>query len=139
MLISHPQQTPHTFAINTKPYPTNTSLLNLYIHKFKMSSAPGFIKSNGSGKFTAEFAIDDGVYILSGTVNPPTQPFQSNSATLEYSSVDNLQGPQQFTGIIGSRNEASFTFSDGTAIKGPLDIPVNPASQVSGMGFWSQG
>ncbi|KYG13564.1 hypothetical protein FVEG_17623 [Fusarium verticillioides 7600] len=46
---------------------------------------------------------------------------------------------QQFTGTIGSRDEASFRFDDGTVIKGPLDIPVNPASHVSGTGFWAQG
>ncbi|KAL7758895.1 hypothetical protein ACKLNR_011322 [Fusarium oxysporum f. sp. zingiberi] len=81
--------------------------------------------------------MDGSVYVFSGNVNPPTQPFQSNSATLEYNSVESLGGFQQFTGIIGSGNEVSFTFSDGTAIKGPLDIPVNPASHVSGTGSWS--
>ncbi|ENH74777.1 hypothetical protein FOYG_14759 [Fusarium oxysporum NRRL 32931] len=102
-----------------------------------MSSAQGFITSIQPGRFTATFNIDDSVYVFSGNVNPPTQPFQSNSATLEYNSVESLGGFQQFNGIIGSGNEVSFTFSDGTAIKGPLDIPVDPASQVSGTGSWS--
>ncbi|KAF5646024.1 hypothetical protein F52700_1973 [Fusarium sp. NRRL 52700] len=104
-----------------------------------MSSAHGFITSEGSGKFTATFNVDDNVYIFSGNVNPPTQPFKSDSATLEYNSEGSLEGSQQFTGVIGMRNEVSFTFSDGTIIKGPLDIPISPASQVSGTGMWSQG
>ncbi|KAG7427965.1 hypothetical protein Forpi1262_v010760 [Fusarium oxysporum f. sp. raphani] len=112
-------------------------IFNFYIHVYKMSSAQGFITSIQPGRFTATFNIDDSVYVFSGDVNPPTQPFQSNSATLEYNSVESLGGFQQFNGIIGSGNEVSFTFSDGTAIKGPLDIPVNPASQVSGTGSWS--
>ncbi|EXL96179.1 hypothetical protein FOIG_11726 [Fusarium odoratissimum NRRL 54006] len=68
------------------------------------------------------------------STNPPTQPFESNTATLEYNSIDSLGGPQQFNRTIGSRNEVSLTFNDGTAIKGPLDIPVRPTSQVGGMG-----
>ncbi|KAF5972993.1 hypothetical protein FBULB1_8514 [Fusarium bulbicola] len=104
-----------------------------------MSSAQGLIKSNGPGKFIATFNIDGDLHHFSGNVYPPTQPFESNAAVLEYASVASLEGSQQFTGIIGSRDEASFTFSDGTAIKGPLDIPVNPASQASGTGYWSQG
>ncbi|KAI1025120.1 hypothetical protein LB504_009642 [Fusarium proliferatum] len=104
-----------------------------------MSSAQGFIKSTQPGRFTATFNIDGALYLFSGNVNPPTQPFESNSATLEYNSAAALEGSQQFTGIIGSRNEVSFTFEDGTAIKGPLDIPISPASQVDGTGYWSQG
>ncbi|KAF5694015.1 hypothetical protein FDENT_1319 [Fusarium denticulatum] len=104
-----------------------------------MSSAQGSIQSTQPGKFTATFNIDGSLYLFSGNVNPPTQPFESQAATLEYSSVESLEGSQQFTGIIGSRDEASFTFNDGTVIKGPLDIPVNPASHVSGTGIWAQG
>ncbi|KAF5560105.1 hypothetical protein FPHYL_6787 [Fusarium phyllophilum] len=89
-----------------------------------MSSAQGLIKSSQPGKFTATFNIDGNLYLFSGNVNPPTQSFESSAATLEYNSVEDLEGSQQFTGIIGSREEVSFTFSDGTAIKGPLDIPV---------------
>ncbi|KAG7409614.1 hypothetical protein Forpe1208_v011243 [Fusarium oxysporum f. sp. rapae] len=103
-----------------------------------MPSATGFIKSHQSGSFTATFSVDGSLYIFSGITNPPTQPFESTAATLEYNSVDSLGGTQQFNGIIGSRNEVSFTFNDGTAIKGPLDIPVSPASQVGGTGSWSQ-
>ncbi|KAG5744619.1 hypothetical protein H9Q69_011808 [Fusarium xylarioides] len=104
-----------------------------------MSSAQGLIKSSQPGKFAATFNIDGNLYLFSGNVNPPTQPFESSAATLEYNSVEDLAGSQQFTGIIGSREEVSFTFNDGTAIKGPLDIPVSPASQVSGTGVWAQG
>lgn len=104
-----------------------------------MSSAQGFIKSSQPGRFTATFNIDGNLYLFSGIVNPPTPPFESNSATLEYNSVESLEGSQQFTGIIGSRNEVSFTFDDGTSIKGPLNIPVSPASRVDGRGSWSQG
>ncbi|KAF4435905.1 hypothetical protein FACUT_6824 [Fusarium acutatum] len=95
-----------------------------------MSYAQGYIQSDQPGRFIATFRIDGNSYRFSGNLNPPTQPFESHAATLEYNSVESLEGSQQFTGIIGSRDEASFTFKDGTAIKGPLDIPVHPASQV---------
>ncbi|PCD25108.1 hypothetical protein AU210_014220 [Fusarium oxysporum f. sp. radicis-cucumerinum] len=113
----HPTREPFSFFIqqHNKPYPTNIPYLT-----FTSTSTRCLLPRD-----------------LSRNVNPPTQPFQSNSATLEYNSVESLGGFQQFNGIIGSGNEVSFTFSDGTAIKGPLDIPVNPASQVSGTGSWS--
>ncbi|PNP60579.1 hypothetical protein FNYG_14682 [Fusarium nygamai] len=104
-----------------------------------MSSAEGSIQSTHPGKFTATFSIDGSFYIFSGNVNPPTQNFESHAAILEYNSVESLEGSQQFTGTIGSGDEASFKFDDGTVIKGPLDIPVNPASRVSGAGTWFQG
>ncbi|KAF5701690.1 hypothetical protein FGLOB1_10051 [Fusarium globosum] len=95
-----------------------------------MSSAQGFIKSSQPGTFIATFNIDGNLYLFSGNVNPSTPPFESNSATLQYDSVQSLEGSQQITGIIGSRDEVSFTFEDGTSIKGPLNIPVSPASRV---------
>ena len=104
-----------------------------------MSSAQGFIKSTQPGRFTATFNIDGALYLFSGNVNPPTQPFDSQAATLKYNSAESLEGSQQFTGIIGSRDEASFTFNDGTEIKGPLDDPISPATRVSGTGVWAQG
>ncbi|QGI68324.1 hypothetical protein CEK26_012286 [Fusarium fujikuroi] len=97
-----------------------------------MSSAQGFIKSSQPGRFTATFSID------AGTISPPTAPFESNFATLQYSSLESLEGSQQITGIIGSRDEVSLTFDDGTSIKGPLNLPVSPASRVEGTGYWSQ-
>lgn len=133
------------------------SLLSLYIYIFKvshlyvlintgkpltlsqMSSAQGFIKSSQPGRFNATFSVDGGLYHFSGTISPPTAPFESNSATLQYNSLESLEGSQQITGIIGSRNEVSLTFDDGTSIKGPLDLPVSPASRVEGTGYWSQG
>ncbi|KAF5535176.1 hypothetical protein FNAPI_12145 [Fusarium napiforme] len=104
-----------------------------------MSSAQGSIQSTQPGKFIATFNIDGSLYLFSGNVIPPTQPFGSQAATLEYNSVESLDGSQQFTGTIGSRDEALFRFDDGTVIKGPLDIPVNPASHVNGTGSWAQG
>ncbi|KAF5639558.1 uncharacterized protein FTJAE_4896 [Fusarium tjaetaba] len=120
MLISHPQQSPQKLGFGVDQLPG-----------LKMSSAQGLIKSSQPGKFTATFNIDGNLYLFAGNVNPPTQPFENSAATLEYNSSESLEGSQQFTGIIGSRNEVAFTFNDGTAIKGPLDIPVNPAAQVS--------
>ncbi|KAF5976313.1 hypothetical protein FCOIX_7169 [Fusarium coicis] len=107
--------------------------------KLGMSSASGYIQGTQPGKFTATFDIDGSLYVFAGNVSPPTQPFESHAATLEYNSIESLEGSQQFTGTIGSRDEASFRFDDGTVIKGPLDIPVHRASQVSGMGYWAQG
>ncbi|KAF5583919.1 hypothetical protein FPANT_8030 [Fusarium pseudoanthophilum] len=104
-----------------------------------MPSAHGSIQSTQPDKFTATFDIDGSFYVFSGNINPPTQTFESQAAILEYNSIESLEGSQQFTGTIGSRDEASFTFNDGTVIKAPLDIPVNPASHVGGTGTWAQG
>ncbi|KAF5712517.1 hypothetical protein FMUND_8398 [Fusarium mundagurra] len=104
-----------------------------------MPSAQGPIQSHQPGQFTASFDINGSLYLFSGRFNPPTQPFESAIATLEYNFPEGLEGSQEFTGTIGSGDEVSFTFSDGTTIKWPLDIPINPASHVTGGGVWSQG
>ncbi|KAF4959136.1 hypothetical protein FGADI_1876 [Fusarium gaditjirri] len=103
-----------------------------------MPLATGFIKSLQPTRFIASFDLEGSLYTFTGNTNPPTQPFESNAATLEYDSVDTLRSSRQFNGIIGDGDQVSFTFNDGTVIKGNLDSPISPASSVNGTGSWHQ-
>ncbi|KAH7259369.1 uncharacterized protein BKA55DRAFT_505478 [Fusarium redolens] len=77
--------------------------------------------------------IDGSPHIFAGNYSPPTQPFNSNNATLEYQSVGSLQAFQQFHATIGS-SEVTISLNYGTTIKGPLDFPISPPSRVDGSG-----
>lgn len=104
----------------------------------QMPSAPGFIKGiAGGNKFTATFIIDDIQYHFSGSFDPAVQEFQSNEATLEYSSASQLTTKRDFDGKVGTQ-DVTITIANGSTIKGPLNLPFNPAFRISGSGTWAQ-
>jgi hypothetical protein len=103
-----------------------------------MPVAQGFIRSVGGGsKFTSTFIVDDIQYHFSGNINPPVQEFSSFNARLEYTSPAQLTTQRPFDGKIGS-TDTLFQVQNGPAISGPLDMPIHPASRVSGSGVWAQ-
>ncbi|KAL6914726.1 hypothetical protein FSST1_012486 [Fusarium sambucinum] len=103
-----------------------------------MPSAQGFIKSVAAGnKFMSVFIIDDIQYHFSGQLQPAVQSFQSNDATLEYNSIDELTTSRDFQGKVGPM-DISINLSNGATIKGNLDMPLNQAALASGTGTWTQ-
>lgn len=103
-----------------------------------MPSARGFIKGiAGGNKFTSTFIIDDIQYHFSGSFSPAVQEFVSNSATLEYESLGSLTSNRDFDGKIGTQS-VTLEVVDGPKITGNLELPISPASRVSGTGVWNQ-
>lgn len=102
-----------------------------------MPSAQGFVKGFAGNKFIATFVIDDIQYHFSGSLNPAVQDFQSNEATLEYSSQGQLVSTRDFDGKVGTQ-DLTLNAANGPKISGPLNMPISPASRVSGSGTWSQ-
>ncbi|KAJ4113924.1 hypothetical protein NW768_011454 [Fusarium equiseti] len=103
-----------------------------------MPSAFGFVKSvAGGNKFTSAFVIDDIIYHFSGNLSPALQDFHSNEAILEYNSIAELTSQQDFDGKIGT-SDIQLNASNGATIRGPLEMPISPASRVSGSGVWFQ-
>ncbi|KAI1498193.1 hypothetical protein F5X99DRAFT_340329 [Biscogniauxia marginata] len=103
-----------------------------------MPSASGFIKGvAGGNKFTSTFVIDDIQYHFSGNFNPAVQEFTCNEATLEYTTLGQLTTQRDWDGKIGTE-DISLTIKNGPKISGPLNLPINPASRVSGTGTWAQ-
>ncbi|KAI1421294.1 hypothetical protein F5Y12DRAFT_787590 [Xylaria sp. FL1777] len=87
-----------------------------------MPTASGFIKGvAGGNKFTATFVIND----------------ITSVATLRYTDVGQLTAQRNFDGKIGTK-EILLTIKNGPAIRGPLDLPIDPASRVAGNGTWAQ-
>jgi hypothetical protein len=101
-----------------------------------MSTARGFIRSTSSTKFTATFLIDDIQYTYTGTIANSVQTFSSTNATLTYSSTEQLTSLRAFSGKVGTQ-DVTFTAANGPKISGPLDMPISPASNVSGSGTWN--
>ncbi|KAI1157493.1 hypothetical protein F5B18DRAFT_644874 [Nemania serpens] len=103
-----------------------------------MPSASGFIKSVGGGsKFTATFLIDDIQYHFSGNFNPTVQDFTANEASLEYVNLGQLTTLRTIEGKVGTE-DISISIKNGPKISGPLNMPINPASRISGTGTWAQ-
>ena len=103
-----------------------------------MPTASGFIKTAASGsKFTASFVIDDILYSYAGDISPSVQDFNCTNAILTYTSVSQLTTSRPYTGKIGI-NDVTLTTNNGPTITGPLDMPIAPASTVSGTGTWHQ-
>ncbi|KAI0191557.1 hypothetical protein EV127DRAFT_68065 [Xylaria flabelliformis] len=103
-----------------------------------MPTASGFIKGvAGGNKFTSTFVIDDIQYHFSGNFNPAIQEFACQEATLEYANLGQLTTQRDFDGKVGTQT-VSFTIKNGPTINGGLDMPINPASRVSGSGTWAQ-
>ncbi|KXH44291.1 hypothetical protein CSIM01_08071 [Colletotrichum simmondsii] len=103
-----------------------------------MPSAAGFIKGIAGGNvFTSTFIIDDIQYHFSGRFNPAVQEFVSNSATLEYESLESLTRQRDFSGKVGTQS-IDLHVADGLKITGNLELPMSPATRVSGTGTWNQ-
>ncbi|TQV91625.1 hypothetical protein IF1G_09691 [Cordyceps javanica] len=103
-----------------------------------MPTARGFVRGiAGSNKFTSTFIIEDVQYHFSGNFNPAVQEFSCNGAILTYDNVGQLTTQRPFSGKVGTE-EITLTVNNGPRIEGPLDLPLSPASNVSGHGTWTQ-
>lgn len=103
-----------------------------------MPTAEGFIKATSSGtKLVTTFIIDDIEYSYAGSVNSSLQGFVSSHATLTYSSLGQLTTTRDYEGKVGT-STVRLALANGPIIEGPLDIPIAPASTVSGNAVWTQ-
>ena len=103
-----------------------------------MPTAPGTLTRNSPNRITALFVIDDLQYTFSATVSPSIQPFTSQTATLDYESLDKLTSTRLYSGRIGTTT-FKLALDNGPTMKGELNLPgVVPASTVNGNGAWEQ-
>ncbi|KAH7099313.1 hypothetical protein BKA62DRAFT_641211 [Auriculariales sp. MPI-PUGE-AT-0066] len=103
-----------------------------------MPTAHGFVRSVADGaKFTSTFIIDDIQFHYSGNLNPPVQDFSCFNATIMYTDVVQLTAQHPFDGKVGPM-DIEFRLANGPEIKGPLDVPMHPATRISGLGVWAQ-
>ncbi|EMD36212.1 hypothetical protein CERSUDRAFT_74240 [Gelatoporia subvermispora B] len=72
---------------------------------------------------------------LQGNLSESIPTFETKSATLTYSSVDDLSGTRVFQGIIDATT-ISFGFGNGPSISGDLSASVGAAFSVNGSGDW---
>ncbi|KAL4262143.1 hypothetical protein AB1N83_009751 [Pleurotus pulmonarius] len=106
-----------------------------------MHSATGFIRATGSGtKITASFTIDGILHTFSASLTPSLQDFYCANATLHYESVGELTATRAFNGRFG-KEDISINIAPGNPgrikITGDLDMPISPASTISGNGSWT--
>ncbi|EJD41451.1 hypothetical protein AURDEDRAFT_115507 [Auricularia subglabra TFB-10046 SS5] len=102
-----------------------------------MPSVTGFIKSVSGTKFVAVFLIDGLNYNFPGNFNPSVQTFESDNATLTYDNTNELTSTREFEGQIGTTS-VKITLANGPTIEGTLNMPISPASTVSGTGVWTE-
>ncbi|KAF0639654.1 hypothetical protein FPSE5266_08923 [Fusarium pseudograminearum] len=102
-----------------------------------MPTAPGTLVRNSETRMTLMFIVDGVQFHFMGNMNPAMPPFNANQVTLTYNSVDELSSTVSFDGKIGPDN-FKLNLSNGVTAEGHLDIPLSPASPVSGSGTWMQ-
>lgn len=107
--------------------------------RLQMPTAQGFIRTAfGTGsKFSSSFVVDGLNYTFSGTLSPAVQEFMCSNATLTYTSVSQLTASRSFGGRVGT-TDVNLVLDNGPTIVGPLDMPISPASSLSGSGIWGQ-
>lgn len=101
-------------------------------------TANGWIKSAHSGtKFVAAFTIHEILYNFTGDLSPSVPDFSANVATLKYDNVGELTTTREFSGQVGITH-IILNIVNSPVISGTLDLPISPASTVSGSGTWTQ-
>ncbi|KAF8163838.1 hypothetical protein B0H34DRAFT_697225 [Crassisporium funariophilum] len=76
------------------------------------------------------------MYNFSGNFASSVPAFTSNTATLTYTSLNQLTSTRSFDGRVGPNN-VRLTLANGSVIDAVLDMPISPGSSVSGMGVWT--
>ncbi|OCH84317.1 hypothetical protein OBBRIDRAFT_419859 [Obba rivulosa] len=104
-----------------------------------MSTASGSISrvANDETKFTATFTVNGLRNIFTGNLSESMPTFTSSSATLKYSSIDDLTGTRVFTGVIGATT-LKLSFGDGPVITADLSSSIGMAFSVNGSGNWEE-
>ncbi|KAF3923619.1 hypothetical protein ABW21_db0204407 [Orbilia brochopaga] len=101
-----------------------------------MPSVPGFVRGINNNRLLATFVVNDIQYTFQGHCSTPVLPFESNDATLEYSSEHELTTSREFEGEIGPVN-ISLMVSNGPRINGHLNMPMEPSTRVTGSAVWT--
>ncbi|EMD36147.1 hypothetical protein CERSUDRAFT_124160 [Gelatoporia subvermispora B] len=102
-----------------------------------MPTATGTVtlSADSASKFQATFTVGGLRQIFSGNLSESMPTFTTSSATLTYSSTNDLTGTRVFEGIIGATT-LKLTFGDGPMITGDLSTSVGMAFSVNGSGDW---
>ncbi|KIM39453.1 hypothetical protein M413DRAFT_29193 [Hebeloma cylindrosporum] len=99
-----------------------------------ISSVPGSLGSFGSSFYVKKSKI---LYNASGTFETTVPEFECYNATVKYDDIDDLTSTRSFAGRVGM-NDIQLTFDNGPVISGRLDMPIDPATTVSGSAVWTE-
>jgi len=104
-------------------------------------SSKGFISSvpGAPGKFSSSFYVKKSkvLYNASGSFEETVPEFECYNATVKYNDVGDLTSTRSFAGRVGM-NDIELTFDNGPVISGRLDMPIDPATTVSGSAGWTE-
>lgn len=102
-----------------------------------MPTASGSIAriADSESKIVATFTVGGLRQVFTGNLSESLPTFSSSSATLTYSSTNDLTGTRVFEGIIGATT-LKLTFGDGPIITADLTASVGMAFSVNGSGDW---
>ncbi|EMD36077.1 hypothetical protein CERSUDRAFT_96303 [Gelatoporia subvermispora B] len=89
--------------------------------------------ADSESKFVATFTVNGLRQIFTGNLSESLPTFTTSSASLNYSSTNDLTGTRVFEGIIGATT-LKLTFGDGPIITGDLSASVGMAFSVNGSG-----
>ncbi|KIM49784.1 hypothetical protein M413DRAFT_48466, partial [Hebeloma cylindrosporum] len=84
-----------------------------------------------AGRFASSFAINGILYNASGSFASSVPEFTCSNAKLTYDDIGDLTSTRSFSGRVGE-TDIGLTFDIGPVISGKLNMPINPASTVSG-------
>ena len=104
-------------------------------------SSKGFISSvpGAADRFGSSFYVKNSkvMYNASGTFKSAVPEFESYNATVKYDDVGDLTSTRSFAGRVGL-DDIELTFDNGPIISGRLNMPIDPATTVSGSGVWTE-
>ncbi|KIM38056.1 hypothetical protein M413DRAFT_39138, partial [Hebeloma cylindrosporum] len=84
-----------------------------------------------AGRFASSFSINKILYNASGSFASTVPEFACSNAKLSYDDIGDLTSTRSFSGRVGE-SDIALTFDIGPVISGRLNMPINPASTVSG-------
>ncbi|KAH9479066.1 hypothetical protein JR316_0007643 [Psilocybe cubensis] len=101
------------------------------------TSAEGSVTSTSMTGFTATFFLPGSNKRVTfyGKLKVLVQTFKCSNAVLRYDNDTQLTDARQLNGQIGVDN-LKLTLDNGAVFEGVLDMPISPASSVSGSGNW---
>ncbi|KAF8894209.1 hypothetical protein CPB84DRAFT_1848547 [Gymnopilus junonius] len=102
-----------------------------------LRSATGYISANALGRFESTFMIDGLKYNFSGSFASSVPPFECHNAVLTFNDISQLTSTRPFSGRIGPKT-VKLDIQNGPNIEGPLNMPLDPGSSISGSGVWTQ-
>ncbi|KAG8728311.1 hypothetical protein FRC10_005090, partial [Ceratobasidium sp. 414] len=98
-------------------------------------TALGSIRSEDGNNLTGSFYIVDKHYYLTAQISPRTNPFETWTATIEYSSESRITGLHTYKGQIGVMTIV-LSLDGAVRIVGKLKVHVSPTVPISGQDMW---